>query len=1638
MQQMHRYLHQSIGGLDCDYLGVLKKVAGIRLKLLPEIVSYSKTVCVYALAVMTRCTYGVTAIRADSKEVFTVAPDLVLASRDPHLNVSTYATPSQFNPDKAHRAASEATCVQGMWDQVDGYREAHEARPEATDGISQEDLLLFRRMRRKGKLANLGDLAGALRAGMFGPELSIRAVHALGGGAKYTKSLWFCFMIGLETRRDIGTYASVSTLAGKSLSRLFTTKGSIIASSFSGVDPVLSVRKATAAAHALSWRLLGKDRPDPMKALAEMTREERETMLDQWDLVQSIVWGKLQASYLVQISEKDAEGKDREISTLQILFALLAISCEDCATTLSESIPEDLVTGKNKDLAFSRMIMKSMEKKGKEDGKETAFLSGDMSAYGPNMMGEMLAVSSAALVPDMATYALFETTIAGSGQKQVRPPHNLVNQALRPLMTMVNGEASYVAQLGPEAPPCVERGRTSKVLRGIHQQFHYGNEHGPKGSVSFSVPQGMPGQGILTMTCSINHAGVVRYIARTFKRLYGWECSSVVTGDDSLMVVTFSSTDETFLGLHLRPARMFLLALTGLLDNGSKFNLVWMRPEINSFYHLGAEAIHPVWRYGSALVAVSTTANLQEDLLMASARAADVCKMGGSHSTGAVVAAANMVLAVDAHHMWPVYFNSIKKWSEDKDDEDCLLFSPPECFGLPAIDPATTALTPMGLRAASVVQSFPGGVEDGPYANWLSVRPFEVPTYAIGSVPTDTQALLGTRAFGVEELADNHGHVKGSLSLLPEVQLPYVNGLSGRTRRMAATLRLSRELGPGLVRMATLGEAPGDPLTAQGILLLSLHNLSGPLSRGERDLAPHVQYADLEHSYDHPHYKVGKDCLLPGVTGIISRRMVVEALLKPGACLAMRESFKTMINAPSPVPAWGEAIRDSLSQEIQYALSVSRHVAQSKPEANKQLLGGEEYRAALSAPRKFHKALVDIGPVEALPVDFKALEARLLEAVTSPEGMAEMPLSVRGRCSVQACSGAAGGIRATTLATALLSRIKGALPSRYQVLTYVGVHSRTKAEFTDDFLTRNFATGVQVRRGGERVAYRTRPAWVVGLGTPFLPARVAHLIAANLIASQKAAIAGKVASMVTPLVSTVYSPSGAEVYADGEGTSVVSNVQALMRDSVFAMASVAAQAMVRSSCSNWEALILASSRLGWVGSPGSKSRSDGLVASWSGRSGGVARVYSVVSRTGDGGGRLYSRLYLTTERLPTSVGVVVGVEGGDPGALQLLEKVISFGGQGGTYGGGWGGASGTRARATDLVDVMILDSSLQGVLTMISNKTCVVFQSRRLALAMPVKETLSLAPEEEGVSGVDLARLEPQWHPLLTSMRDLSTLGASLPSEVDHVLLASGAGAGVMALIGNSEPSEVAAMSAWSEVSLRSYGAKSPRMTAAAGRGPEVAPSWMPVPQDGWDDGDLPASEREMVFERSQALIGILEEEWTDNLRRSTMGSHLSPYDSSDYLNLSGTVLRGGYIPGNPALYVAAWVYLLTTVSASIDPNPGESGLDMGLVLTGRRSGASLSLAGPNSRLSLRSKEAVEKARRRHAGGLLPEMSLATLAERIQGAMTDPEELEEEDEDKEITEEEQAKADAVAKAAFLFLGMEYPDTGPTLVAEEEE
>lgn len=1554
-QMAYRYLHQSAVGVDSDLFGIIEKLKGIRLKWNVEISSYAKQICVFSLSVLLKSKYGVNMIRAGNKEAFLVAPDLLKASRDPHLNVSTYASSSQFNPDKFNRTPSEAECMELAWEQKRLYEKTLKDHPEAADGFSTSDCIILEEVvlflnsssvfHEKESLSSLGfehlsltvesrdyhhDFS--LESSLYGviiqrnlvrilTELikedileigsSIENILRLKRGTQYTKSFWVVLLAALTLRREIGTYDSVSKLSTTPLTSFFTTAGSLFSPPVRGVENVTSIRKITASTLMLHDRLTFGERKlySVNSDAADVFRSSTRTFVDLFDVVFCLIWSILTPVWLIQFSEKDAEGKDREISTLHIYFALLCSACEDSSRGLSSRIPEDLITERNKEAVFSKMITKSVSTKGKDPNKATVFMSCDMKKYGPNIMNEVNILSASILSPDQQTYFLYETTIIGSSKKIVRPPHNLLRQSLRPYGTINRdtGEIVYEAALGENDKPCAPNGKTAKTLLKLHQQYHQGNENGPKGSVCVNIPQGMPGQGIFTITCSINHSAAVRFLIRYLKRVFNWDVWSVVTSDDSLTTVTFPSEDMGFVSKSLRVIRAVILSLFGLLDNESKLNIVYLRPEMNSFYHLSTEAVMPVWRFVGSYIFLHTSPNLQEDLLSCIASAADTCKVGGSQYVASVVAVMNMCLVLDAHHCWPLYYSSLLKWTVDGNKKDNLLFQIPECFGIPSIDVASVVLSPMGLRASSMAS-----VEDDDsflqlYSKWLSQKLLEIPTVSSGAAASDTRGKGEVLEFDLYKLKDGEG--SGTITALPQVMMPHVTGLTGSLRRRKGTLRISRELGESLISMRSLAVPTRGSFSGLSIITTVLNGLTQPLTKGEYDLSPRIQFSDLQHSFEFPCLKVAPECLLKELSGNVSRKDVFEALIKPGRVEKLYDDFKILLSDPKEIPNYARDICGEIESEIMLVAGLSRDTSLSRLVREEGALGGFEENKMVLGPRKIQKRVVSIGKPRSFLVDWDKIEVGILSSLLRREEYSKMPMEFKILMPPEMAKGELDAVRSSNLLTAVFLRLKNSLGGRYQMLTHVRNTSRTYDQFMDDFLTLNVTLGHRALRPGAPYLERSLVLKGRGGNSAIEAVRpvVITVIEERIKSIVSVAARGAKDIFENPLKSISFSPRNMADLSLQGFRGELNTTSYFLKDGFFSLALGCSNTSLKCSFERFESCLLLSSIHGWVGTESEKFKVEGKVAYISSEEGSEMPIYSLIKRHFDEveGRMVYTHLYLGPQFRREGICNIRYLENSSKETKALIALGLE------RYGKTIKKVP--RKGAIDVIRFSNFHADQELSFTTIGLFSCILYEDGPLSFKIPI----SKIPEVEIISSlqeVKLVSLEPV-EPLASSFfNDLGQFKeflSSLNDGIDHNELFSQLDGSISSLISSLSLAEEEALKTWSISVVGSLGAKVGKRLLDIPGIKAASPIWIFDKEDSWEDVNGPLDQGHLILKEQEILYEYTRLEWLEDLTLQFNLNSARAYSSKTLQVISSLVYESGYSPSSILLYLASCIYLL-------------------------------------------------------------------------------------------------------------------------------
>jgi hypothetical protein len=94
--------------------------------------------------------------------------------------------------------------------------------------------------------------------------------------------------------------------------------------------------------------------------------------------------GTIPSSAIIQLSEKDAPGKDRPISSLSVGFGLNCLLAEKIAQGLSERVPEDMVTTRYKEGEIHRLVRRVHDMKHGAEKQLVLWGNQDKSQFGDN------------------------------------------------------------------------------------------------------------------------------------------------------------------------------------------------------------------------------------------------------------------------------------------------------------------------------------------------------------------------------------------------------------------------------------------------------------------------------------------------------------------------------------------------------------------------------------------------------------------------------------------------------------------------------------------------------------------------------------------------------------------------------------------------------------------------------------------------------------------------------------------------------------------------------------------------------------------------------------------------------------------------------------------------------------------------------------------------------------------------------------------------------------------------------------------------------------------------------------------------------------------------------------------------------
>lgn len=306
-----------------------------------------------------------------------------------------------------------------------------------------------------------------------------------------------------------------------------------------------SLRRASATMSLLATMQGHPGNKTGQNALLKESEEAPTRYLDEYHLAASYLAGVLEVKPQMQISKKDAPGKDREISTLDVGFGTACLIVEHLAMARSERTEEDMVLTRNKEAAIHKMVVAANNLKAKRDDWLIAFKNGDKSSYGPSAKSVNMFLEAAVLCPDERTYAMYELALSTNLRKEIRYPHNIIKEALR---LHVKGNSYYkdnklVLSEGYQEFKFDSATTTGTAMNLVQEQVVRGNDLGKKGSTYIKITDGFPGQGIFTINSSIKHAAVIKYISGLLKKVYGWEVIGKVTSDDDMCTLGFLSRD---------------------------------------------------------------------------------------------------------------------------------------------------------------------------------------------------------------------------------------------------------------------------------------------------------------------------------------------------------------------------------------------------------------------------------------------------------------------------------------------------------------------------------------------------------------------------------------------------------------------------------------------------------------------------------------------------------------------------------------------------------------------------------------------------------------------------------------------------------------------------------------------------------------------------------------------------------------------------------------------------------------------------------------------------------------------------------------------------------------------------------------
>jgi hypothetical protein len=924
-----RYLHQGLGSIDFEPSSTLNKLSGLSVKSHIEMSYLQRMVSVYKFAMILRSYESINSIRATNREVFVSAPDLLYASNSPNINVSTYSTANLLNVSKQWRISSEAVCVEAAWEQVDALKEIQLTDIDLWYGMPRR---MFNEMM-SIDISDFDTLIDSIkdRASMIIEHTNKLLAHD--SPKNYASNFWFEVMTHSKLRSEKGTFKSETALSGKDLKGFLTMRGSTVSTELKSPLENTAVRKATALVVLLNRLKTNDPTITDADSILKMSQSDLTENIDQFQLLRSLMTAPYVRAItpICQFSEKDAPGKDREISTLNIEFGMLCLLCEKIAQPYSATIPEDLVTHNAKEWSIYKSVLNLERIRETDDSKDVLFINQDKSKYGPNRKVSSMLLSAAILSEDDFTYSAFELSLNMSSRKMISYPHDLVRQSLR-IVSWSEKDADgrkKVMREGYSNMYNIPRlhGKTSEVMVELFRQYEGFGRYGPPGSTWVQVREGMPGQGIFTTLSSISHASAQRYFSEIAERELGWSWDSRVTSDDSMTMILHPKSQNMLIHNGIQRMISSLTYQMGLIENKAKMTITARRPEMNTFYMLRGEPVCAVWKFMNAYCSITSSGNIGEDLLACISKGSDLLRFGGSVFTSSFLSAALVTMTLDAYRFWGPYL-SLPKNKTDEIVISPLWNFPTELFGLPNLDPVSSIISPIGTRMNTALNKWLKREDADNYSRIILEM-----NLSSSKVDQDNSYVdqYGNKIRdGIVTYVTKDGSTSSVIGTLP----PTVNGLIGMLYRRKKDIKVAKELSMFFTTFSKIEAYKG--WTVKSLLQNIPFFFDVPVKMGHSERSILENYTEIAHNPEYKFLKVSPNSFLPkALKGTkISMNDLKELLMKPETLNEMQDSFKARLAIKSQFPPALETMARELFDQAKSVLDVSDMLSSSKLKAN--------------------------------------------------------------------------------------------------------------------------------------------------------------------------------------------------------------------------------------------------------------------------------------------------------------------------------------------------------------------------------------------------------------------------------------------------------------------------------------------------------------------------------------------------------------------------------------------------------------------------------------------------------------------------------------------------------------------------------